>query len=131
MEWFICVCYLLAIYGISNVIVFGEGPFYILEKWRNFAYELHPNFGKLFSCMMCLPANLGLICSLVDWFLIKSISFTPFNIIFAGTNLWWIAAILDLGITSGVCWILYVLDEHLEKDDANMIEDKDKEIFND
>lgn len=115
MEWFIVLMYVLAVYGLSNIIVFGEGPFYILEKWRELMYNIHPNIGKLFSCMMCLPANIGWVASLVDWFLISSIAFTPFNIIFAGTGLWWLAMILDMGFTSGVCWLLYVIDDYFEK----------------
>ena len=115
MEWFIVLMYVLAVYGLSNIIVFGEGPFYILEKWRELMYNIHPNIGKLFSCMMCLPANIGWVASLVDWFLISSIAFTPFNIIFAGTGLWWLAMILDMGFTSGICWLLYVIDDYFEK----------------
>ena len=115
MEWFIVLMYVLAVYGLSNIIVFGEGPFYILEKWRELMYNIHPNIGKLFSCMMCLPANIGWVASLVDWFLISSIAFTPFNIIFAGSGLWWLAMILDMGFTSGICWLLYVIDDYFEK----------------
>ena len=115
MEWFIVLMYVIAVYGLSNIIVFGEGPFYILEKWRELMYNIHPNIGKLFSCMMCLPANIGWVASLVDWFLISSIAFTPFNIIFAGTGLWWLAMILDMGFTSGICWLLYVIDDYFEK----------------
>ena len=115
MYIFISCCYLLCCFGLSNIVVFGEGPFYILERWRNFAHNIHPNFGKLFSCMMCFPANLGWFLSIVDWFIIKSIAFTPFNIIFGGTNLWWLAMIMDMGITSGFCWLLYVIDDYFEK----------------
>ena len=115
MEWFITLVYVLAVYGLSNIIVFGEGPVYILEKWRELMYSIHPNLGKLFSCMMCLPANLGWIISLIDWFFITSIAFTPFNIVFAGTSLWWLAMILDMGFTSGICWLLYVIDDYFEK----------------
>lgn len=115
MEWFITLVYVIAVYGLSNIIVFGEGPFYILEKWRKLMYNIHPNLGKLFSCMMCLPANLGWIISLIDWFFITSVAFTPFNMVFAGTSLWWLAMILDMGFTSGICWLLYVIDDYFEK----------------
>ena len=131
MEWFISISYILAVYGIANVIVFGEGPFYFLEKWRSFAYSIHPNFGKLFSCMMCLPANIGWIMSLIDWFLIPSIALTPFNIILAGTGLWWLALILDMGITSGLCWLIYVIDDFFEKNTSSYEEENNKEILND
>lgn len=129
MEWFTIIVYILAVYGLSNIIVFGEGPFYILERWRELMYNIHPNIGKLFSCMMCLPSNLGWLISLIDWFLIPVIAFTPFNIVFAGTGLWWLAMILDMGFTSGICWLLYVIDDYFEKktsyyEDVNNVTDE-------
>lgn len=123
MEWFIALSYLLCCYGLSNIIVFGEGPFYILEKWRNFTNKIHPNLGKLFSCMMCLPANIGWLMSIFDWVILKNIAFTPFNIIFAGTNLWWLAMLMDMGITSGFCWLLYVIDDYFEKNSSYVDDD--------
>jgi hypothetical protein len=74
--------------------------------------------------MMCLPANFGWIVSVLNWFLIP-VAITPFNIILAGTGLWWLAMILDCCFTTGVVWLLYVLDEWLEaepvsKDDLTL-----------
>ena len=115
MFTFILICYILTAYGACNVIIFGDGPFYIFTRLRDFTYNISPHLGKLFSCMMCLPANYGWICSLVDWFLIP-VTFTPFNIIFNNCeNLWWLAALCDGAFTSGVVYIIYIINEYLEK----------------
>lgn len=112
---FILFCYILTAYGACNVIAFGDGPFYIFTRLREFAHSISPHFGKLFSCMMCLPANYGWICSLVNWFLIPT-RFTPFNMIFySNENLWWLAALCDGAFTTGVVYLIYILNEYLEK----------------
>ena len=65
--------------------------------------------------MMCLPANFGWICSLVNWFLIP-IPFTPFNIIFNGfENLWLLAILCDGALTSGIVYLMYVFNDYIEK----------------
>lgn len=101
-------------YGSCNVIAFGSGPFKIFEHLRDWATSISEHFGMLFSCMMCLPINFGLICSLFNWFLIPSIAFTPFNILFAGTNLWWLAMLCDAGFTSGIVWIIHQIESFFE-----------------
>lgn len=102
-------------YGACNVIVFGDGPLYMFKHLRNFAHGISSHFGKLFSCMMCLPANFGWICSLFNWFLIP-VAFTPFNIIFSGNReLWWLAALCDGALTSGVVYLIYIINEYFEK----------------
>lgn len=112
---FVIFCYILVAYGACNVIAFGDGPFYIFSRLREFTYNINSHFGKLFSCMMCLPANFGWICSLFNWFLIP-IAFTPFNIIFNGyDNLWWLASLCDGAFTTGIVYLIYILNEYLEK----------------
>ena len=102
-------------YGACNVIIFGDGPFYMFKYLRNFAHSISSHFGKLFSCMMCLPANFGWICSLFNWFLIP-VAFTPFNIIFSESReLWWLAALCDGALTSGVVYLIYIINEYFEK----------------
>lgn len=105
--------YCIMAYGACNVIVFGSGPFKIFERIRYYAEGIGEHFGQLFSCMMCMPTNFGIICSLVNWFLIP-IAFTPFNIVFAGTTLWWLAMLCDGAFTSGIVWLLHTIQEHIE-----------------
>lgn len=110
----IIVLYCLAAYGLSNMMVFGSGPFKIFEKIRSVSYNISPHFGTLFSCMMCFPANVGLIVSAIDWFFLPSIALTPFNICLIGTNLWWIALLADCCFTSGVVWIIHNIESFFE-----------------
>jgi len=86
--------------------VFGSGPFHIFEHIRSISSNISEHFGTMFSCMMCFPANLGWILSLIDWFFVKSVAFTPFNILLTGTGLWWLALLFDCCFTSGIVWII-------------------------
>ena len=106
--------YSIVAYGICNIIVFGSGPFRIFEKIREWSNDINEHFGQLFSCMMCLPTNLGIVLSLLNWFIIP-IAFTPFNILFAGySSLWWLAMILDGAFTSGIVWLIHHVEEYFE-----------------
>lgn len=109
----IVALYSIMAYGACNVIVFGSGPFRIFERIREWADDIDEHFGQLFSCMMCLPTNFGIICSLVNWFFIP-IAFTPFNILFAGTGLWWLAMLCDGAFTSGIVWLINTIQEYIE-----------------
>ena len=109
----IILLYCIMAYGACNVIVFGSGPFKIFERIRYWSDYIDEHFGQLFSCMMCLPTNFGIICSLVNWFLIP-VAFTPFNLVFAGTSLWWLAMLCDGAFTSGVVWLIHTVQEYIE-----------------
>lgn len=110
----IIILYILSVYGLSNMMVFGSGPFKIFEKIREITSNISEHFGTLFSCMMCFPANVGIVVSLIDWFLLPSITLTPFNIILFGTNLWWVAIIADCCLTSGSVWIIHNIESFFE-----------------
>lgn len=112
-SWLIILCYCIAMYGMCNIIVFGSGPFKIFEHIREISYNINEHFAQLFNCMMCLPTNLGVIFSLLNWFFIP-FAFTPFNIMFEGTNLWWLAAIFDGAFTSGIVWLIHYVQEYFE-----------------
>ena len=76
----------------------------------------------MFTCMMCFPANVGWICSLINWFFIP-VAITPFNIILgAHTGLWWLAALCDCAFTSGVVWFIHHIEEYFESnsDESNV-----------
>lgn len=106
--------YCIAIYGFSNMMAFGSGPFKIFEYIRYWSSYVSEHFSSLFSCMMCLPANLGWITSLIDWFFLTNISITPFNILLVGTNLWWLALIGDCCFTTGIVWIIHNVESFFE-----------------
>lgn len=109
----IILLYCIMAYGACNVIVFGSGPFKVFERIRYWSDYIDEHFGQLFSCMMCLPTNFGIICSLVNWFLIP-VAFTPFNLVFAGTSLWWLAMLCDGAFTSGIVWLIHTVQEYIE-----------------
>jgi len=113
-NWLIVFLYCIAVYGFSNMMVFGSGPFRIFEHIRNITSKISEHFGSMFTCMMCFPANLGWVLSLIDWFLVKNIAFTPFNLLLIGTNLWWLAIILDCFFTSGVVWLIHNVESFFE-----------------
>jgi hypothetical protein len=102
-------------YGACNVIAFSEGPFYIFSRIREWAYNINEHFAKVFTCMMCLPANFGWLCSLINYLFIP-IPFTPFNIIFyQQSNLWLLMLLCDGALTSGAVYLIYILNEYFEK----------------
>lgn len=106
--------YCIAAYGFTNMMVFGSGPFRIFEHIRNGADYISEHFGQLFTCFMCFPANLGIVASILNWFLLPTLALTPFNIFLAGTGLWWLAAIGDCFFTSGVVWLIHNIESFFE-----------------
>lgn len=113
-NWLIIFIYIISVYGVSNMMVFGSGPFRIFEHIKRITSSISEHFGSMFQCMMCFPANVGWIVSLIDWFLLKNITFTPFNLLLIGTNLWWVALIGDCVFTSGIVWLLHNFESFFE-----------------
>lgn len=125
--------YCIAVYGFSNMVVFSSGPFKIFERIREWSSYISEHFSTLFSCMICLPANAGWIASLIDWFLLKSVAITPFNILLVGTNLWWVALIADCCFTSGIVWIIHNIESFFESiagGTSSIQEDDNNDIIN-
>ena len=96
------------------MVCYAEGPWGIFEWWREVADNISEGFGKLFNCMMCFSTWVGLLVSIVD-LLIPAAAFTPFNIILAGSGLWWLIPILDAGFTSGAVWLVHNFEEACER----------------
>ena len=114
MFWFILFCYIFFVYGMSVIITQSVGPANIFFRLRMWAENIGPNFGLLFRCMLCMPTNIGWVFSLFNWFLLP-IPISPFNMILCGTNLWWLAMILDACFAGGVCHILWNIDDYIDK----------------
>lgn len=129
----IILLYCIAAYGLSNMMVFGSGPLRIFERIRYLSTRISEHFGSMFSCMMCFPANVGWIASLIDWFFIKDFAFTPFNLLLVGTNLWWVALIADCCFTSGIVWIIHNVESFFESiaEGTSSIQKRDGDEDND
>jgi hypothetical protein len=117
-------------YGFSNMMVFGSGPFRIFEHVRNISSRISEHFGSLFTCMMCFPANLGWVFSVIDWFLIKNVAITPFNILLAGTGMWWLALVLDCFFTSGIVWLIHNFESFFENIVGNSESEDNNDVLN-
>jgi hypothetical protein len=101
------------LYGLVLLIVNFSGPFNIMDYFRKFMHWLHPQLGKLIECPYCCSTWIGGFLSLLNYLLIP-IKFTPFNIVFAGTNLWWLIISFDTFFGCAAVWLLHVLDDYLE-----------------
>lgn len=109
------ISYIFLCYGLSNLVVFSNGPFHIFEKWREISHNIGEQFGELFTCMMCFSTWVGLALSLINSLLLPSVAFTPFNIILGTVAPFWFIMILDMGFSSAVVWLLHQLEEMMER----------------
>lgn len=102
------------VYGLCNILVFGEGPFNIVEKIRNFT-STHLSKITNLNCMMCLPTQVGLILSILNLWLLPTLPLTPFNILLQNSpHLWYLIISCDMFATSGVVWLLHTFQEYYE-----------------
>lgn len=106
--------YVIMAYGLCEILVFFDGPFDLVEKFRKFCHWVSPSFGKLFTCMACLSTWIGLMMSALNYLAVP-VAFTPFNIILGQTGMWWLIIFLDGMFTCGIVWLLYQLEEMMER----------------
>lgn len=118
-NWFILAIYLLFCYGCSEIVTSGIGPKNIFFRFREWSENVGPNFAMLFKCMLCFPTNLGIVTSLLNWFLLPDLAVTPFNMMFTEEyHVWYIslvAAIMDGCIVGAVCHFLWNLEDFIDK----------------
>ena len=110
--------YVFFAYGLTEIMVYGRGPFGVCEKIRGLAARISDGLGQLFGCPMCFSTWVGIVSSLIDVLCFKSVAFTPFSVIFFGCGGFWIGlltVILDMFFTSGIVWFLTRIEEWLEK----------------
>lgn len=97
------IVFLLISYGISNIVIFST----IFKGWREFWLKHSPNFfGKLFTCMICLPFWVGILLSYIVFSITES---------FLGVDNFYINLFLDGCLTSGGVWLIHTIQEKLEK----------------
>ena len=113
MELVTLLSYILFSYGITTMLIYFNGPFDIIEYFRKTMNAIHPKLGELFQCPFCLSTWIGGLFSIINYLWIP-IKITPFNMILAGSGLWWLIIPMDSFLTCGPVWLLHVLDEYLE-----------------
>jgi len=113
MTLFILFVYVLLAYGTTNIILYFDGPFKIVEYFRRFMTKLSSQFAELVRCQACCSTWVGILLSGVNMLATPSIPFTPFNLLLGSTGLWWLILILDSLFTSGVVWLLFRLEDKL------------------
>lgn len=117
--------FVFATYGLSNMVVYSNGPFGVFRRWRTFSNKISEGFGELFSCMICFPTWAGIILSAINLFLIEdTILFTPMNALmgesvfnYIGVTFWvlsFIIILVDGLIGSGTTWLIHNIEEWFE-----------------
>ena len=106
MAWFILFCYTFFLYGVTIIFTQGIGPANIFFFIREIAAKIGDNVKLLVTCPLCFGTNLGWVFSLINWFFIP-VNITPFNFVFEGTSLWWVAMIMDAAYAGALCKIIY------------------------
>lgn len=109
------IIFILFAYGLSNLLVYGMGPYDLLDKIRFYSKKIFGKLGNVLDCMMCTSANIGWIVSLLNLLFIPSVSLTPMMILYGGLIPWYIIIFGDLCITSGIVWLINTLQEALER----------------
>ena len=112
MSGFVLFSYILACFGISEAIVYFNGPFGIIERLREvispegktgIMKEVCQALTEMTSCMLCFPTNLGFLMSIVS--MLMGTYFTPFTIIFSSA-----IGNITLPVFLGCCIPCIVLD---------------------
>ena len=112
--WINVFVYLLFAYGLSNLLVFGMGPYAVLDWIRTTAKKVFGKLGNMLDCMMCTSANIGWVVSLLNYFFI-SVPLTPMIILYGTLLPWYVVIFGDLCITSGAVWLINSIQEALER----------------
>lgn len=112
------IIFILFAYGLTNLLVYGTGPFDILSKFRNLARRMFNTLGDMLDCMMCTSTNVGWIVSLLN-FLFISVPLTPMMVLYGNVLPWYVIIFGDACITSGAVWLIHTTQEFLETNGNN------------
>lgn len=107
------IVYILFAYGLTNLLVFGTGPFDVLTKLRATARNILDTLGDMLDCMMCTSTNIGWVVSLLN-ILFISTPMTPMLLLYGDNVPWYVTIFGDACITSGAVWLLHTAQEALE-----------------
>ena len=117
--WYFLFIYSIAAYSISNMLVYFSGPFNIIDKFRNWISSKHETLNELFSCMFCLPTNIGIILSIIS-LVFMPFPITPFTLVFNHQYyLWPVIIVFDALYTGGIVYLIHTLQEYFERSNKN------------
>lgn len=119
MQLSLLIIYSFICYGICNIIIYANGPFHIFKKMHEYLKEKHQVLDEMMSCFICLPVWCGFVLSTVNLIFFPLIPFTPMNSILLAKELWPIIVFLDGMFTSGMCWIINIFEEMMERTNNN------------
>jgi len=111
--------YILFAYGLSNLLVFGMGPYDMLDWIRNTSKKVFGKLGNMLDCMMCTSFNIGWVVSLLNFLLIPAIGLTPMMVVYGTLLPWYVIIFCDGCITSGSVWLINTLQEYFERGNQN------------
>lgn len=115
MMFCFIVLYSFMMYGLTNLLVYGTGPFDILLKGREFCNKRLPMIGKMLECMMCTSTNLGWLLSLINILVFPMLNLTPFVTLFGGLyEYWYLILVFDALFTTGIVWVIHSFQEMCE-----------------
>lgn len=119
--------YSLMCYGIANAIVYYTGPFDIFSKFRD-SISGNEKLEELFSCMFCLPTNIGIVMSILSLLFGGETPFTPFTM-WLGSNvcLWPLILLFDGFYTGAIVSIIDSIVNRIQPQEETNV----KEILND
>lgn len=112
------IVYMLFAYGLSNLLVFGNGPYDVLDRFRKMSKKIFGKLGDMLDCMMCTSANIGWIISLAN-ILFFYAPITPMAILYFDILPWYAIIFGDLCITSGAVWLIHTGQEMMERSNNN------------
>ena len=109
--------YIVVMYAISAILVYFDGPDDIILKFRDYLEESGFNsLFKLFSCMMCMPVNLGFVMSLINIAFIPDIDLTPMHyLIEYSPYMAPLVILLDGFFTGGAVYLIDTVQSMLER----------------
>lgn len=111
------------IYGLSNAIIYTDGPLFIFDKFRNIMNKFPSNIGHAYECSICFPFQLGILFSLINLVLLPQYCFIPSYYILHDTTYWYLMIFLDGAFFSGINWLIHTFQEMCERIDNNVEEE--------
>lgn len=117
-------------YGLASALVYYNGPFNVFSEFRDFIVLNNNKYlEELFSCMFCLPVNIGMVMSILSLIIPCNAPFTPFTLLFVGNENMWPLIILFDGLYTGAA--VSIIDSIVEKISPTQVEINDKMQLND